>query len=571
MGGGGMKRSDNDRRPRKSSTTPREHLFAFGLFLVGALLLFAPKVASDPDGRILAKAASDPEIFLWALRWWPHALSHGLDPLYTDVVYAPSGINLAWTTAIPAPGVLASPLTTWLGPVSTFNILTLLAPPTAAYGAYVLARQITERHLPSLAAGFLFGFSAYMWREQWGGHLNLTLVALVPLCAALVIARIKGRVRPAPFVVLLAVGLAAEFYVSIEVFATMTIVGTVVYALIVAVAPRQSRRTMLATGGLVALAYLLAAALVSPFLWAMVAHPRPLKHFPPVPFRLEANTRPWTVFAGLVVPGPLVAGGSLIRPDLIGRDGLYLTLPSVALLGHLAWSKRRSPWLWAGAIGFLLVLLCAMGPAVEVAGRTVPLPWLALRDLPLLGLAVPRRLFLFAVLIAAVGAAVWLAAASSWRRWMLVGLASLMILPNLFADHWARDVSLPPFIAQGLYRQHLAPGEIVLIADRDKATPMLWLAESDFFFRAAAGFLGEAPPEFGNPKMPRLVRPPLTRAKTRSLRRYVRLHQVTAILIAPGEAPDLAGELQAVLGGTVARAGGVDILSLPALPRARPA
>jgi hypothetical protein len=535
-----------------------------------AVILFGPKIGADPSGRILAKAPSDPEIFLWALRWWPHALSHGLNPLYTDVVYAPSGINLAWTTVIPAPGVLAAPLTTALGPVATFNILTLLAAPTAAYGAYVLARQVTGSHLPSLAGGFLFGFSSYMWREQWGGHLNLTLVAFVPLCAALLVARVQGRIRPGPFVALLALGLAAQWYISIEVFATMTLVGALAYLLSMALGPREVRRALLATAVLVALAYALAVLFASPFLWAMLAKPRPLKHFPPIPFDIRAHTRPWTVLPSLVVPGPLGAGGSLLRPGLIGRDGLYLTLPVVGLLIHLGISKRRSPWLWAGALLFLVVLTWSMGPAIDVAGRTVPLPWLAIRKLPLIGLAVPRRLILFAILMAALGSAVWLAAAPKARsRWAIVVLAGILTLPNLFAPHWSREVRLPPFISQAAYRRHLSPGEIVLIADRDKATPMLWLASSDMYFRVAAGYLGEAPPEFGNPKAPRILLPPVTHAKARSLRRYVREHAVTAIIVTPGRSPGLADELRAALGGTVAEVGGVELLSLPALPRAR--
>jgi hypothetical protein len=546
-----------------------QYLLALGAYVALALILFGPQILAHPSSRILAKASNDPELFVWMLRWWPHALAHGLNPLYTHVVYAPTGINLAWTTAIPVPGVVMAPVTAALGPVVAFNVLALLAPATAAWGGYVLCRQITRAHLPSLAGGFVFGFSAYEWREQWGGHPNLTLVVLVPLCVALVVAHSRGRLRAMPFVALLGLGLAAEFLVSIEVFATLSLVGALAYSTCLIFAPRGRRRVLLKTAGLIALAYMVAFVLISPVLHAMVAYPRPLKHFPPLPFDLASEANPWTVFLSLVVPGRLVAGGSAMTHRLVGMDGLYLGVPTLAALVHLAVSKRRSPWVRAGAVLLPLVVLLAMGPGVKIAGRIVPLPWLAVRSLPLMGLAVPRRLLLFALLIAGTGLAVWLAAAPRSRiRWATVLVAAAFSLPNLVALLWSTDVGVPAFISSGAYRRYLSPGQIVLIADQRKGTQMLWQARSDMYFPLGAGFLGEAPPEFGNPRIPNLFRLPITHAQGEALRRYVDQHGVEVILISPAESPELEARLRSILGGRSVEAGNVDVLYLrPGPPR----
>ena len=40
----------------------------------------------------------DPQIFIWSFAWWPHALLHGENPFVTHAIWAPSGLNLAWTT-----------------------------------------------------------------------------------------------------------------------------------------------------------------------------------------------------------------------------------------------------------------------------------------------------------------------------------------------------------------------------------------------------------------------------------------------------------------------------------------
>ena len=38
----------------------------------------------------------DPGLLMWSLVWWPHAIAHGLNPLLTKVIWAPSGYNFAW-------------------------------------------------------------------------------------------------------------------------------------------------------------------------------------------------------------------------------------------------------------------------------------------------------------------------------------------------------------------------------------------------------------------------------------------------------------------------------------------
>jgi hypothetical protein len=32
---------------------------------------------------------------------WPHAIGHGLNPIYTHAIWAPGGVNLAWVPSMP--------------------------------------------------------------------------------------------------------------------------------------------------------------------------------------------------------------------------------------------------------------------------------------------------------------------------------------------------------------------------------------------------------------------------------------------------------------------------------------
>ena len=48
---------------------------------------------------------------------------------------------------------------------------------------------------------------------------------------------------------------------------------------------------------------------------------------------------------------------------------------------------------------------------------------------------------------------------------------------------------LPPFITDGLYRQYLRPGEIVVVVTYRGNAGMLFQAAADFYFRIAGGFI----------------------------------------------------------------------------------
>ena len=51
--------------------------------------------------------------------------------------------------------MVATPITAAFGSVVSFNVLTFLAPASAAWTAYVLTNHLTGDVLPSLVAGFL--------------------------------------------------------------------------------------------------------------------------------------------------------------------------------------------------------------------------------------------------------------------------------------------------------------------------------------------------------------------------------------------------------------------------------
>ena len=75
------------------------------------------------------------------------------------------------------PGAL---LTAAFDEVVTFNLLLLISFPLAGFFAYLLAYQLTHKHLPSFFAGLLYSFSPYHWVHAYY-HLSLSQFQWFPL------------------------------------------------------------------------------------------------------------------------------------------------------------------------------------------------------------------------------------------------------------------------------------------------------------------------------------------------------------------------------------------------------
>ena len=221
----------------------------------------------------------DSDFFRWAFAWTPWALTHGRSPLFSDVVFAPTGASLTWVTISPGPALAAWPITRAFGPLAAYNVLVLLAPPLAAWAAYLLCRRLTDRFLPSLAAGFLYGFSSYMAIQF--NHPNMALLFPIPLAIYLFVRRLEGSIRPIPFVVGLTATMLALWSISIELFATATLFGGIALVLALALAGEDRARLLRATL-LVGIGYVVVAAVVFvPYLLPTLQHAPPgLMHNP---------------------------------------------------------------------------------------------------------------------------------------------------------------------------------------------------------------------------------------------------------------------------------------------------
>ena len=139
----------------------------------------------------------------------------------------------------------------------------MLLPAVAAWTAFLLCRHLTGSFWPSLAGGYLFGFSSYMLGQQ-EGHPHMTSVFLVPLVALVVVRFLEGTLAGRGLVVRLGPLFALQLGFSVEIAFTLGLALVLGLALLAAVSPvgGPARAILAPLAGAP-----VAAVLASPFLF----------------------------------------------------------------------------------------------------------------------------------------------------------------------------------------------------------------------------------------------------------------------------------------------------------------
>jgi len=110
-------------------------------YVVVSVVYFGRHVLLHPGRSLVGTTGSeDPEKFVWWLEWWPHAIGSWTNPFDTHAIFAPTGINLTWTTSVPGLALAFTPLTVLFNPTISFNLAAVLIPAISAWTAYQIGR-----------------------------------------------------------------------------------------------------------------------------------------------------------------------------------------------------------------------------------------------------------------------------------------------------------------------------------------------------------------------------------------------------------------------------------------------
>src|SRR5215475_13391267 len=247
-------------------------LLALAIYMAVYIAWFALPLINNLNVPVVGQNQVDPNFYIWAWRWWPHAVLHVINPLYSHQIGAPGGYDLAWATTSPSVALLLSPITAVFGPVTSFNLTLLLAPPVSGWAAFIVARRLTGRFWPALLGGAVYGFCIYELQHSVSGQPNLTVNALLPLMVYLVLLWWDGTLGRTGFIIWMTVAMALEFYIFVEAFAEMTVLGVAALVIGVAVAGRGARRKVARLAGLTGIAYVGSLVLALPYLIYALTH-----------------------------------------------------------------------------------------------------------------------------------------------------------------------------------------------------------------------------------------------------------------------------------------------------------
>ncbi|MGA2319525.1 MAG: hypothetical protein ABSG95_02125 [Solirubrobacteraceae bacterium] len=553
---------------------PRPQWRALVFYLVLGLLTAGWHAVRNPTGVCACVADADTSMFMWSLKWWPYALLHGLNPLVSHYVWAPTGDNITRRTVIPAASLILAPVTALFGVVVSYNVMSIASPVLAAFTSYLLCRRLVGRELPALAGGYLFGFGPYQF-TQLVAHPNLSLVFLIPVMVHLGLRRANGEISRRLYVGALGATLALQLGLSSEVLSTAGAMGIVMLLAGYLLAPAQYRaaakRVLTETAG----AGLLAVVVSSPFLYYALVKggaPHDLPNLSDMfgldvlnPFFPTQTT--WLGHHDFRAIGLTFEGGNYTEA------GAYLSLPII--LAFVLWitSTRRRFLARMVVIATVVSVLAALGSHFQVAGTqafTLPYDWI--KSIPVIKIITPSRIFVYTALAVAVGVAAWLSEShpGSLRgagRWLVFGLGAVMIFPNIGSGLWSGTPNIPTFFSTTAYRRYLNAGETVLVLPYGlNDMSMLWQAETDFYFRMPEGYLGHlAPQPFAseqivNELLANKVPSPV------ALRSFLRSYQVKAVVIhETGGAANLAfADELSRLGLRGTSVGGVVAFHIPA-------
>jgi hypothetical protein len=455
---------------------------ALAIYAVLAVEVFASTWV-NPAGRWIG-SPKDPQLFIWYLGWIPHQLSQGLNPLFTDHLSYPPGVNLMWNTSMLFPAVLLWPVTAAFGPVVAYNMLITGGIALSAWCGFLAARRFVDRDLACFLAGLLYGFSPGMLAQALG-HPHV-VVALFPPVALLLGHEILVRRRLNPVVAGALAGVAAalQLLTGEEVLAATLVIGVFGVALL-ALMHRDQLRT--------SLPYVAKASGAALFVFAILAaYPLGFQFLGPQ--RVSGSVQGPDVYVSdllaFFLPGNLIHfTGNVTENDA------YVGLPLLALFAAglvLGWHAPRIRWIGLTA---LVVAVLSLGPHLHVDGNVTPvlLPWALVAQLPLMESALPARLmdigFLGVGIVVAYACA---RALSSTRGWQYVTAVLLLlgavIVPPL--PYPSEAATAPPFFKSGGDVEKIQEGSVVLVtpfSSKESTDAMFWQASAGYRFRMPEG------------------------------------------------------------------------------------
>ena len=157
-----------------------KHLLILFLYALLTGLLLYPLPGHLATG-LCEEQSGDPLLQIWAVQWNIHKLTTSLTDYFDANIFYPYPNTFAYHDHLFGLALLGLPIFLLTrNPILTYNALLLLSFILAAYGMYLLCREMTRSEAAALLAGDIFGFLPYRFAHL--AHLNLLSIHWLPFC-----------------------------------------------------------------------------------------------------------------------------------------------------------------------------------------------------------------------------------------------------------------------------------------------------------------------------------------------------------------------------------------------------
>ena len=502
----------------------------------GALVIYTGLAVALFSGAWVAPTTSslglsgDAQQIIWFLGWPSFALAHGQNPLFTNYIDYPAGVNLMWNTTALVPALALAPIGHLAGFVLAYNVLMTAGVALSAWTAFLLIRRFASSSVAAGVGGLLYGFSPFMTAHSLG-HSQLTVAFMPPVLLIVLdeIVRVQHR-RPLVSGLLLGVAAAAQLLIGEELLAMAAVLGLLLLCLAAGLYPGEVRARLGHAWRALACAAIAFTVLVAVPVGFQFFGPQRLAGRVHAPNLYVSDALSFLVPTRLflVAPSPATAFADKFTGNTVETTS-YVGILLLALLAFISIRMWHRQEVRLAALGAVLVAILSMGVTIHVAGKVSSMPvfvlglifpllqrylpgrlmlyltfggWLALSRLPILNNILPSRLMIFFYLLAGLLIAAWLSdmktSPAGERRFGLLAVAAalLMLVPALPFPSTPNTV--PRFFASSSV-QRIPAGSVALVIPYSSAADaraMLWQLQAGMDFRMPEGyaFIPDAPP-----------------------------------------------------------------------------
>ncbi|HEX7588030.1 MAG TPA: hypothetical protein VF478_06930, partial [Anaerolineae bacterium] len=361
----------------------RADILALVAYLLLAIILTYPLILHFAT-HVPGDGSDDPAL-AWNLWWVPYAILHlGASPIYTDYMFYPIGLNLAFYTLTYLNAFLAIPIQFAANLVVAANVNLLLSYMLSGLGAYWLVKYVLPKaggerptsEMAAFAAGVLYAFSSNKMLYASLGQFNIASSQWIPFYILFLLkaTRTGPPARRAWLRYGFLLGLFLLFQALSEfIFASFLVIFTVAY-LVYRLLATQFR--LIANPQLIFTFLVAVLTFVIPMLPILIAMVQDLLAEGDF---FQRGLGFADVFSsdllGFFVPSHLnpVLGNLQAQFQFAYTNFAYLGFAALLLAALAAWKvpQARSWGVWAA-----IFVLISLGPDLRVNGRAIDVPFL---------------------------------------------------------------------------------------------------------------------------------------------------------------------------------------------------